>query len=198
MQQSQVTSGPALETLVDRMVLPKYWPVIGYVRVPRHGRSVAVKDNWSRQEVWHVESPRRQMPCLIVPKHYRNWRSLGWLMSWCKHTVCFCKRTSTNQRCWVTRIIRSLKVDKVPVPKHVTNRDLKRLPEQSLTLFKKLFVPILLICISMGRKTGCRFVHSEGRERMTCCPRPIDIKVCFTSLTNLSKILFDRIRSEVV
>jgi hypothetical protein len=65
-QQWQLTSGPTVKTLVDRMVSSEEWQVDGYVRIPRHGRSVAVKDNWSRQEVWHVESPRRQMTCLIV------------------------------------------------------------------------------------------------------------------------------------
>jgi len=65
-QQWQITSGPALKTLVDRTVSPKEWQVNEYVRSPRNGRSVAMKDNWSRQEVWHVESPRRQTPCLTV------------------------------------------------------------------------------------------------------------------------------------
>jgi len=65
-QQWQLTSGPVLKTLVDRMVSPKEWQVNGYVRIPRHGSSVAVKVDWSRTEVWHVESPRRQMPCLTV------------------------------------------------------------------------------------------------------------------------------------
>jgi len=68
-QQWQLTSGPALKTLVDRMVSPKEWQGNGYARIPRRGISAAVKDNWSRQEVWRVESPRRQMPCLIVLRH---------------------------------------------------------------------------------------------------------------------------------